>query len=85
MLLKYFKIFLSLYAKLKYPYKDNRAYSVSVNQYYKLSYFVKELPDLKSIEFELDKNTIKRFSDCTDFDAAALLSYRLEETLFHIL
>ena len=73
------KIFLSLYANLKYPYKDNLGYPVSINQYhYKLSYFVKELPHLKSIEFELDKNTIKRFSDCTDFTAAALLSYRLE-------
>ena len=26
------KIFLSLYARLEYPYKDNRAYSVSINQ-----------------------------------------------------
>jgi hypothetical protein len=74
------KIFLSLYAKIKNPYKHILfGYSVSVNKYhYNLSLFVKELRNLKSIEFELDKNIIKSFSDCTDFDTVALLSFRLQ-------
>jgi hypothetical protein len=76
------KIFLSLYEKVKNSYKDNRSYSISIykcHSYYNLSlFFVKEIPHLKSIEFKLDKNIIKSFSDCTDFDAAALLSFRLQ-------
>jgi len=74
------KVFISLYKKIKDPYKYSHDF---IGTYYlNTSFFVKllysKIFNLKSIEFKLDKDDITNFSNCKDFDIAALLSYRLE-------